>query len=205
MAPPAVAALRSRAAHHAALRSLIDRGGLSAVSTVIEDLKQLEDRILARIEELEANVAELEQLRDVATRLGILDRARRAEAPAPASASAPASVSASGNPSPNPNAVATATRPRRRPTASRARASGTKAHSGGARSATRAATTVPARAQSTRRERVLDVVGLEPGISVREIVAQLGVNRTSLYPVVRQLVSDGLVYKDGPGLWPVPR
>jgi DNA-binding IclR family transcriptional regulator len=52
---------------------------------------------------------------------------------------------------------------------------------------------------------VLDVVGLEPGISVREIVAQLGVNRTSLYPVVRQLVSDGLVYKDGPGLWPVPR
>src|ERR1700727_1627587 len=121
MAPPAVAALRSRAAHHAALRSLIDRGGLSAVSTVIEDLKQLEDRILARIEELEANVAELEQLRDVATRLGILDRARRAEAPASASASARASASApasaSASASPTPNAVATATRPRRRPTA----------------------------------------------------------------------------------------
>jgi DNA-binding IclR family transcriptional regulator len=47
------------------------------------------------------------------------------------------------------------------------------------------------------------VVGVKPGISVREIVAQLGVNRTSLYPVVRQLVSDGLLYKDGPGLWPV--
>jgi hypothetical protein len=193
MAPPAVAALRSLIAQHAALRSLIDRGGLSAVSTVIEDLKQLEDRILARIEELEANVAELEQLRDVAARLGILDRGRVADAPATAPANA------------NPAGVATATRPRRRRTASRARASGTKAHSGGARSATRAATTVPARAQSTRRERVLDVVGVEPGISVREIVAQLGVNRTSLYPVVRQLVSDGLVYKDGPGLWPVPR
>ena len=33
------------------------------MSTVIEDLKLLEDRILARIRELEANVAELEQLR----------------------------------------------------------------------------------------------------------------------------------------------
>jgi len=61
----------------------------------------------------------------------------------------------------------------------------------------------PAGRQSTRRERVLEVVGVEPGISVREIVAQLGVNRTSLYPVVRQLVSDGLLQKDGPGLWPV--
>jgi DNA-binding IclR family transcriptional regulator len=44
---------------------------------------------------------------------------------------------------------------------------------------------------------------VEPGISVRGLVAQLGVNRTSLYPVVRQLVTDGLLYKDGPGLWPV--
>jgi len=50
---------------------------------------------------------------------------------------------------------------------------------------------------------VLEVVGDEPGISVREVVAQLGVNRTSLYPVVRQLVSDGLLHKDGRGLWPV--
>jgi len=50
---------------------------------------------------------------------------------------------------------------------------------------------------------VLEVVGGEPGISVREVVAALGVNRTSLYPVVRQLVSDGLLHKDGRGLWPV--
>jgi DNA-binding IclR family transcriptional regulator len=52
---------------------------------------------------------------------------------------------------------------------------------------------------------VLEVVGVEPGISVRQIVAQLGVNRTSLCPVVRQLVSDGLLYKDGGRLWPVSR
>jgi DNA-binding IclR family transcriptional regulator len=52
-----------------------------------------------------------------------------------------------------------------------------------------------------RRERVLKVVAVEPGISVREIGTQLGVNRTSLYPVVRELVSDGLLHKDGRGLW----
>ncbi len=144
------------------------------MSSVIEDLKRLEDRILARIQELEANVAELEQLREVAARLGILD-GDRGDSPL-------------------------ATRPpratiRRRRTL-RAQATVTGARPGGARTATRG-TNGP----STRRERVLEVVAVEPGISVREIVAQLGVNRTSLYPVVRQLMSDGLLHKDGRGLW----
>ena len=146
------------------------------MSTVIEDLRRLEERILARIQELEANVAELEQLREIATRLGILDATPRDSLPA---------------------TRATATSQLRR--APRGRASGTAARPGGARSVTRAVPT----ARATRRERVLEVVGGEPGISVREVVAQLGVNRTSLYPVVRQLVSDGLLYKDGRGLWPV--
>ncbi len=169
------------------------------MSTVIEDLKRLEERILARIKELEANDAELEQLRDVAQRLGILDGSANDAGPATPR---------------TPTATATATRrPRRRAAQARGRTSGTgngagartgtRARPGGARSATALADAVPAERQSTRRERVLEVVGGKPGISVREIVAQLGVNRTSLYPVVRQLVSDGLLYKDGPGLWPV--
>ena len=175
------------------------------MSTVIEDLRRLEERILARIKELEANDAELEQLRDVARRLGILDGSGRDADPATPRA---------------PTATATAQRPpvaARRNLAAAGRASrgpgpgpgpgpgwtGTRARPGGARSATALADAVPAGRQSSRRERVLEVVGVKPGISVREIVAQLGVNRTSLYPVVRQLVSDGLLYKDGPGLWPV--
>ncbi len=166
------------------------------MSTVIEDLRRLEERILARIKELEANDAELEQLRDVARRLGILEGSDRDADPATPR---------------TPTATATTrTTPRRR-AQSRGRRSGTgtgtgtgtRARPGGARSATALADAVPAARQSTRRERVLEVVGVKPGISVREIVAQLGVNRTSLYPVVRQLVSDGLLYKDGPGLWPV--
>jgi IclR helix-turn-helix domain len=144
------------------------------VSSVMEDLERLEDRILARIRELEANVAELEQLREVARRLGILDRHKRD------------SVSATPR--------ATTSSPARRRI--RGQATATGARPGGARSAT-----VPSNERSTRRDRVLEVVAVAPGISVREIVAQLGVNRTSLYPVVRQLVSDGLVHKDGRGLW----
>ena len=151
------------------------------MSTVIEDLKRLEDRILARIKELEANVAELEQLREVAARLGILGGDRRDSSPATRRATA-------------------TSRPRR---ATRGRASGTAVRSGGARSTTRGTATHQIPRHATRRERVLEVVGDEPGISVREVVAQLGVNRTSLYPVVRQLVSDGLLQKDGRGLWPV--
>ena len=148
----------------------------------MEDLKRLEDRILARIQELEANVAELDQLREVAARLGILDGDGGDSAPATGGATA-------------------TTRPRRAVRAGRS--SGTAGRSGGARSATRGSATNHTPRHATRRERVLQVVGDEPGISVREVVAQLGVNRTSLYPVVRQLVSDGLLHKDGRGLWPV--
>lgn len=144
------------------------------MSSVIEDLKQLEDRILARIRELEANAAELEQLRDVAARLGILEGDGRDNAPATARTRATTSA-------------------RRRV---RTQATATGARPGGARSATGGAAE-----RSSRRDRVLKVVAIEPGISVREIVAQLGVNRTSLYPVVRGLVSDGLLHKDGRGLW----
>ena len=157
------------------------------MSTVIEDLKVLEDRILTRIAELEANVSELEQLREVAARLGILN-------------SAPGAAQAT-----KPKATASIVAPRRAPSRRRAPASGTRATPGGARSATPAGAEVLVGGQSTRRERVLEVVGVEPGISVREVVAQLGVNRTSLYPVVRQLVSDGLLHKDGRGLWPAAR
>jgi hypothetical protein len=178
------------------------------VSTVIEDLKHLEDRILTRIAELESCVAELEQLREVAARLGILDASGRDTAPAADTGLATdTALAADTAPAPaTATATATARGRRRRPgprvgarTAS-ANAAGAGARARGARSATRGAVS-----QSTRRERVLEVVGVEPGISVREVVAQLGVNRTSLYPVVRQLVNDGLLYKEGRGLWPAAR
>ena len=79
------------------------------MSTVIEDLRRLEERILARIKELEANDAELEQLRDVARRLGILDGSGRDADPATPRA---------------PTATATTRTARRRQAQSRGRRSG---------------------------------------------------------------------------------
>jgi hypothetical protein len=122
-------------------------------SSVVEDLKRVESRLIARIRELEAANAELEELRAVAARLGI-----------------------EASPGPRLRAAATSraatTRPRE------------KRHPAGAR-------------RITRRERVLELVREQPGISVPELVDAMGVNRTSLYPVVRQLISDGLLRKDG--------
>ena len=114
------------------------------MSSVMEDLKRLEDRILARIRELEANVAELEQLREVAARMGILEGHARDNLPAT-------------------GRIKATTKGRRHV---RSQATATGARPGGARSATGG----PAD-RSTRRERVLKVVAVEPGISVREVVA----------------------------------
>lgn len=125
-------------------------------SSVVEDLKRVESRLIARIRELEASNAELEELRAVAARLGI---------------------ETSPGPRPRPAAtsrVATRSRERR--------------HLAGTGTGAR---------RVTRRERVLELVREQPGISVPELVDAMGVNRTSLYPVVRQLISDGLLRKDG--------
>ena len=53
-----------------------------------------------------------------------------------------------------------------------------------------------------RREQVLATVRERPGITVREVAEQLGVDPTSLYRVVHGLVADGLVRKNGRGLQP---
>ena len=54
-----------------------------------------------------------------------------------------------------------------------------------------------------RHDDVLRLVGENPGITVREIGERLGVDSTGLYRVVKRLVDDGRVHKDGPRLHPV--
>lgn len=124
------------------------------MSSVVQDLKVVEDRLVARIQELEKNLEELEELREIAQRLGI-------------------------SPSTTPRRATRTTPSRRGPSR------GTR---GGAR--------------VTRRERVIELVGRQPGITITELVERMQVNRTSLYPVIRQLVSDGLINKDGTHLTP---
>jgi hypothetical protein len=134
--------------------------------------EEFRSRLVARIRELETSIAELEDLRGIAASLGIdLDLATR-------TSQSPTQAARPGAPmSP------------RHARASRSR---------GARGSSR---TTPSRAAGargpTRRDRVLEIVGDQPDITVSELVKVMSVNRTSLYPVVRQLISDGLIDKNG--------
>jgi len=51
-----------------------------------------------------------------------------------------------------------------------------------------------------RRQRVLDLIGGRPGITVPEISDTLGVDPPPLYRVVRKLQADGLISKEGKSL-----
>lgn len=53
-----------------------------------------------------------------------------------------------------------------------------------------------------RREQLLAAVNARPGITVREVGAELGVDPTSLYRIVRRLERDGALQKRGRELLP---
>lgn len=139
--------------------------------TVLDDLKKLEASIVKRYQELQPALAEVEELRRVAERLGVdLDRpgprANRTRPPA-----APA--------------TATATRTRGR------RAGATRR-----KKATKVAAPRRPRAGG-RREQVLKLVTDRPGITVPEIGKALKVDPTGLYRYAKQLEADGTIVKDG--------
>ncbi len=140
--------------------------------TVLDDLKKLEASIVKRYQELQPALAEVEELRRVAERLGVnLDRPgpRAARAVAPAKAT-----------------TATATRTRGR------RAGATRRKKAAAKVA------VPRRPRAGgRREQVLKLVTDRPGITVPEIGKALKVDPTGLYRYAKQLEADGTVVKDG--------
>ncbi len=143
---------------------------------VLDDLKKLEASIVARYQQLQPALAEIEELRRVAERLGVnLDRAAgRAAKPAAARAAKPAQ-----------------TRARRSSAAStRRKASKTKV-------------AAPRRPRAGgRREQFLKLVNDRPGITVPEIGKALKVDPTGLYRYAKQLEADGSITKTGTQLFP---
>ena len=141
--------------------------------SVIDELKGLEDRVAQRMVELRPLVDEYRELEQVAQRLGVSP---------PAATDSPA--------------------PRRRRAQRRARAG-----TGSARPASRTAkaartTSETAPAANGRREQLLEMVKARPGITVREVGAELGVDPTSLYRIVHRLERDGALQKRGRELLP---
>jgi hypothetical protein len=117
-------------------------------TTVLDEVRGIEDRVAARLRELAPLVAEFEELAAVAERLGL--------------------------------EVARAPGGRR------------AAREGGTRG-------VGAR----RREQIAALVARRPGLTVAQLAAELGVDRTALYRVVRRLEDDGRVVKRGATVHPV--
>jgi len=146
----------------------------SPVVSVLDDLRAAEQRVAERLRELEPSVAEYNELKAVADRLGIdADRA--------------------------PTPAATVTR-----RATTRRGASRSARRSNAATATKAAAAKPAgrsRADSGQRgQQLVELVRARPGITVREAGAELGVDPTSLYRVVRRLEERGELRKNGRNL-----
>ena len=150
--------------------------------SVLEEFRKAEQQVVNRLRELQPLVAEHEQLRKVAERLGL----KVGERPS------------ATQPEPQQRRMSA-----RRST--RAAATGRSAADG-----RRAATTARTRAGGGRRPRtgvdrqseVLRLVQERPGITVREVAQELSVDATGLYRVVRRLQQTGQVTKDGVRLHP---
>jgi uncharacterized protein (DUF3084 family) len=140
---------------------------------VIDQLRDLEQKVAKRLGELEPLVAEYQELQQVAQRLGI----QREAAAASAAKSAPASTGTT----------------RRRATSSR--------KTGGRRSAGRRRRN--AAAPGSRQQDVLRLVTERPGITVPELGRELSVDPTGLYQIVRRLEGRGEIRKVGPRLEPL--
>jgi hypothetical protein len=147
--------------------------------SVIDELKGLEDRVARRMQELRPLVDEYRELEQVAERLGVA-----------------AASDTSGPPR------RTARRPAARAgtfsTGRRSKAAGangtpgsvaTKRSGGGTR-------------DTGRRGQLMEMVKARPGITVREVGAELGVDPTSLYRIVHRLEQDGALRKRGRELVP---
>ena len=151
--------------------------------SLIDELKGLEDRVAERMKELRPLVDEYRELEQVAQKLGV----------SPTSAAAP-------TPRPRPRAAA-----RKRPSAGSTNSSRATRGPGASRARTAAPPVADAAARGRsngRRDQLLDMVKARPGITVREVGSELGVDPTSLYRIVHRLERDGALEKRGRELIP---
>jgi hypothetical protein len=187
---------------------------------LLDEVREFEQTVLARLTELEPLVQEYDQLRAVAEQLGLRytpeqpgtvtsDSSRRGARPAD-TGSAGARSAAKARSARSAPAKKRPKRASRRPAVD----AGTEPRA----AAASASKDTPARAQPApmrdgrgqkatgarsgqRSDDVLRLVGQQPGITTREVGARLGVDASGLYRVTRKLTADGRLRKDGPQLY----
>ncbi len=153
----------------------------------LEELRAVEERIAARLGELQPVVEEYEELQRAAQRLGIDVQALRKrhggrdgvprDAPSSDARAARDARSARDRP---------ASRRRRRPEPVRVADEATAAQPGGTRAK-----------GAERRQQVIALIRERPGITVPDVSRELGLEPPPVYRVIRKLLAAGVVVKDG--------
>lgn len=152
--------------------------------SLVAELRSVEERVLARLRELEPLVSEYHELKAHAERLGLDVEAAGAAGP---------EAQAEEEPRERGSAPAPSTKPR-------ARGGGAAAKKPKRRAA---APKTASRAGNGERERqVVDAVAARPGITVAELAKGLSLEAAALYRVVRLLTDDGTLSKRGRQLYP---
>ena len=153
--------------------------------SLIDELKGLEDRVAERMQELRPLVDEYRELEQVAQKLGVSPVTPGTSTPRRRAATRKRSGARSTNAS------------------RRTRAATAGGPSSTASRTADAASAGAARARNNgRRDQLLDMVKARPGITVREVGSELGVDPTSLYRIVHRLEQDGALEKRGRELMP---
>jgi hypothetical protein len=173
--------------------------------SVLDQFRNAEQRVAERLRELKPLVEEYQELEQVAQRLGlnlnedatVPDQRRAAspgnrQGPRRRSKTTARSAAAAGEES---GAAAAGKRSAAKTPTPRAHASRRSAGSGGPRS----------NRSSRRQQDVLRLVNQRPGITVREIAKDLGVDPTGLYRPVHKLEQEGAISKRGAALRPTGR
>ncbi len=155
--------------------------------SVLDDLRQAEQRLVARLRELEPLADEYQQLRAEADRLGLTGDGggdRDGDGDGAAMDGDTTERPASGASGPR----RSSSRPASRRAGSGA-AAGRKRRAGASRG-------------GNRQDDLLRLVAQSPGITVTQAGKELGVDPTGLYRPVRKLVADGKLDKQGAALHP---
>lgn len=171
--------------------------------SVLDELTGLEDKVRARMTELRPLLDEYVELEKAAQRLGIDAVDSKAAPSRRAGGSRRTSKTARRAPAATSDAVASeegaSTTSEATSTRTRAKAKPKKSRNSSAAKKNRQ----PGGSRSGQRaEQVAALVARRPGISVKELGAEVGVEPTSLYRVVKQLEGDGKLTKRGRELHP---
>jgi predicted Rossmann fold nucleotide-binding protein DprA/Smf involved in DNA uptake len=170
----------------------------STLRSRVSVIDRFEEELIARLRELRPLATEFQQLEQVARRLGLSldhdrpkrDRKRGATRKHTPTQRRPTTTVQSA-PAANASAATTDTPV----TNARQRGAATSSPSSDKRRA-------GSNRQSRRQQDVLRLIQDRPGITVKEIATELGVDAANLYRHVRKLQQDGLITKHGTALRP---